>query len=369
MLIAVGEGRENRGLWWLGKGVFGGHPENTSGELERTQEVFGRQEEKTVTALKAREESFIEEGKANNGREDCAGRGCNGGNRVVASKDGRGRNGKKNNSQRRDRPKQQKLNNIKESIAKAEKKHKGEGVTQDRDHLRTNKEKQNTGAEKSKPRPSTVGRPLPITLGLKPMEAEGSNEDRLISADLIPHLATDLAPPPIEEASPNWPILERKHQTNVEGSTRPSVTSTYERQPGPQQTRITTTTIRPNQPSQHSNKESNSSGLQIPKQLHSSQQQSRNMGEAKNAQSPQPTTNNFRPSPATQRPYVRCPSAMLCIPKVSFYPQSSTILSNLVCIPKVHFYPHSLLQSNLACRKTVTLPVSSLRTPLPTHHS
>ena len=195
MLIASGEGQENRGLWWLGKGVFGGHQENTpSGTLERIQEpdqreVFGRQQEKTVTAFKAREENFVEEGKSNNGRgEGCGGRGCNGAkNSVVASKDGRGGNGKKNNSQRRDRPKEQKLNTIQKSGSKAEKKNEGEDVRLEKDHSRTNK-------EKFRPRPSTAGRPLPITLGLKPVKAEGSNEDRFISppSNFIPHLATEL---------------------------------------------------------------------------------------------------------------------------------------------------------------------------------
>jgi len=133
---------------------------------------------------------------------------------------------------------------------------------------------------------------LPITQGLKPIAAEGGNEERFIN--FVPHLASELAPPPIKEGRP---IPDKgMHQMNVEGSTRPAVTSTSNRS-------------NPNHPSRQTNQKlDNSSGLQIPKHP-----QSRDSGEAKKTQH-QPT-NQLKPSPATQRPYVKCPSAMLCIPK------------------------------------------------------
>ena len=352
MLIASGEGRENRGLWWLGRGVFGGQQEETSGDLERSQVpeqsgVFGRQEEKTAGGLgefKTQEENSVK-GTQAYGTEGC-GRACrNGANR--ASKDAREQNSRKNNSQRRDRPKEQKSNAREGSGLKADKTHQGEGPNPQKDQSRASKEKARPRPrEKEDRRPSAAGRPLPITQGLKP--TEGSDEERFKSpaTNFVPHLAIELAPPPIEEGRPILDI--GKHQMKVEGSTRPAVTSPADRQPVPQQT-WRTTTSRPNHPSRQTNHElNNSSGLQISKQSHSPQQQSRNRGEPKNAQRPQPT-NQFEPSPSTQRPYVRCPSAMLCIPKVCFI--------------------HSLLQPNLLFRKTVTLSVSLLRTRLPTHHS
>jgi len=260
--------------------------------------------------FKTQEENSVK-GTQAYGTEGC-GRACrNGANR--ASKDAREQNSRKNNSQRRDRPKEQKSNAREGSRLKADKTHQGEGPNPQKDQSRASKEKARPRPrEKEDRRPSAGGRPLPITQGLKP--TEGSDEERFKSpaTNFVPHLAIELAPPPIEEGRPILDI--GKHQMKVEGSTRPALTSPADRHPVPQQT-WRTTTSRPNHPSRQTNHElNNSSGLQISKQSHSPQQQSRNRGEPKNAQRPQPT-NQFEPSPSTQRPYVRCPSAMLCIPK------------------------------------------------------
>merc|ERR1712018_247199 len=96
-------------------------------------------------------------------------------------------------------------------------------------------------------------------------------------------------------------------QINVEVSTRPGVTSTSNRSV-PEQTRSSTTS-RPTHTSRQTNQKlDNSSRLLTPKHP-----QSRDSGEAKKTQ-PHPTK-ECKSSRATQRPYVKCPSAMVCIPK------------------------------------------------------
>ena len=141
MLIVSGDGRENRGLWWLGKGVFGGPAGKTSGDLERIKVaeqrgVFGRQEDKILGVsgeFKVQKKNSVK-GRQAHGTEDSA-RGCN-------NEDARERNSKTNNSQRRDRPKGQISNAREESTRKALKvrTHHVEGPKPQKDQSRTGKE-------------------------------------------------------------------------------------------------------------------------------------------------------------------------------------------------------------------------------------
>ena len=254
--------------------MFGGHLDNTQNVQDPEQrEVFGRQQGKAATVL----EDFP------NLKENLTGgckRGC-----------------------QKNRPREQKPNGVEGSHSQPKHDRKlqgGESPRANEDQTRASEGKQSSGSRKSKP---SVVKPLPITQGLKPVGPQRKNEEIIPSPHpfFVPHLPTELTPPPVKDTAS---IVDREHSSNMEGITKAAVPQTFN-PPLPKQTKSSTPS-RSQQSSQTSN--SNSPGLD-------NALQSQNTGELRKVQRPEQIT-QFRATPATQRPYVRCPSAMLCIPKV-----------------------------------------------------
>ena len=263
--------------------MFGGHLDNTQNVQDPEQrEVFGRQQGKAATVL----EDFP------NLKENLTGgckRGC-----------------------QKNRPREQKPNAVEgfHSQPKHDRKHQGgESPRANEGQMRASEGKQSSGSRKSKPRlesdkrPGSVVKPLPITQGLKPVGPQGMNEEIIPSPNpfFVPHLPTELTPPPVKDTAS---IVDREHSSNMEGITKAAAPPTSN-PPFPKQTK-TSTPSRSQQSSQKSNSNSPGSDNAL---------QSQNRGELRKVQRPE-QKNQFRATPVTQRPYVRCPSAMLCIPKV-----------------------------------------------------
>ena len=277
LLTATGRARESRGLWWLGRvGAFGGGlgsgdlgsgdlgSGDLGGGLGRSPESLQssgdalqyQQKEVTLEESKRQQKNSVKS-VATSKNVNCLGR-CH--------------------DAEKDRPSISERNNERESpdSAKADKKYSNTANISQR-------ERGNRG-------PSNVGRPLPITQGLKLKQTQETKKARS-----SPILATGLAPPPIEDD-----YLEHTFATE---STSREPTSKF-------QQLTSSATL------QQQNDGSSGPGLPNTALSSSPHAQSRKEEESEN-EDRRKTTSHLQPRPATQRPYINCPSAMLCIPKVS----------------------------------------------------
>ena len=161
------------------------------------------------------------------------------------------------------------------------------------DRAKANKKYSNTANISQKERgsrgPSNVGKPLPITLGLSLIKTQETKKARF-----PPLLATGLAPPPIEDD-----YLDHTIETE-----------SVSREPSSSSTSTSSATL------QQQNDGSSGPGLPNTALSSSPHPQSRKEEESE-SEDRKKTTSQLQSRPATQRPYISCPSAMLCIPKVS----------------------------------------------------
>ena len=266
LLTGIGRARESRGLWWLGRvGAFGGDQGSgdLGGDLGRSPEhlqssgkaLQHQQKEATLGELKRQQKNLVKS-VATSKNVNCLGR-CHDaeGVRLPISE----------------------RNNERESP----------------DRAKANKKYSNTANISQKERgsrgPSNVGRPLPITQGLSLIKTQETKKARF-----PPLLATGLAPPPIEDD-----YLD--HTIETESTSR---------EPSSSSTSTSSATLQ--------QQNDGSSGPGLPNTaLSSSPHPQSGKGEETENEDHKKTTNHLQPRPATQRPYISCPSAMLCIPKVS----------------------------------------------------
>ena len=266
LLTATGRARESRGLWWLGqKGAFGGDlgSGDLGGGLGRSSEhlqssgdaLQHQQKEATLGELKRQQKNSVKS-VANSKNVNCLAR-CH--------------------DVKEYRPTISDRNNERESP----------------DSAKANKKYSNTANISQKERgsrgPSNVGRPLPITQGLKLKQTQETKKARF-----SPLLATGLAPPPIEDV-----YLDQTIETE-----------SVSREPSSSSTSTSSATL------QQQNDGSSGPGLPNTALSSSPHPQSRKEEESE-SENRKKTTSQLQPRPATQRPYISCPSAMLCIPKVS----------------------------------------------------